>query len=176
MPKVIPNLRERLISGAKKVVNERGYSNLTVRQVANDCKIGVGTIYNYFISKENLVVAFMLEDWNKTLRNIEDRIAEDSSAKNIIFTLCREIEGYIEAHRSVFDDEEARKVFSANLEKHEILIKQIAKFVAPVCKEVPGGDREFLAEYISESVLSWVIDGKSYHTFYPIIKLLLVEE
>ena len=61
MPKIIDNLREALIKEAKYQVNKYGYAGMTIRSVAKECGIGIGTIYNYFKSKEDLILAFMHE-------------------------------------------------------------------------------------------------------------------
>ena len=55
MPKIIENLREQLLSEAKKQVKERGYAATTVRSVAKACGLGTGTVYNYFKSKDMLI-------------------------------------------------------------------------------------------------------------------------
>ena len=59
MPKIIENLENRLISEAKKQIAEAGYNAVTIRSVAKACGVGVGTVYNYFESKEALLAAFM---------------------------------------------------------------------------------------------------------------------
>ena len=63
MPKIIPELRERFIAAARKRVLEDEGHDVTIRQVARDCDTAVGTVYNYFSSKEALMAAVMLEDW-----------------------------------------------------------------------------------------------------------------
>ena len=62
MPKIIENIKEQIIEEAKRQLFENGYAKTTIRSVAKACGIGVGTIYNYFPSKEMLISAFMLDD------------------------------------------------------------------------------------------------------------------
>ena len=48
MPKLIEQLREKLLFEAKKQIYEQGYSKTTVRSVTAALGVGVGTVYNYF--------------------------------------------------------------------------------------------------------------------------------
>ena len=50
MPKIIENIREKILEEAKCQVMESGYASMTIRSVANACGVGVGTVYNYFKS------------------------------------------------------------------------------------------------------------------------------
>ena len=63
MPKIIENIREALLVEAKRQIAERGYQNTTIRSVAKECGVAVGTVYNYFKSKDMLIASFILEDW-----------------------------------------------------------------------------------------------------------------
>ena len=70
MPKIIENLQSKLIEEAKKQIEEAGYGAMTIRSVAKACGVGVGTVYNYFSSKEELVATHLLEDWNRCIAAI----------------------------------------------------------------------------------------------------------
>jgi len=62
MPKRIENLRENILACAKKEMLAQGFDALNIRNVARGCGIAVGTVYNYFPSKDMLAAAVMLED------------------------------------------------------------------------------------------------------------------
>ena len=64
MPKLLPQIRENALVETRRVLNEEGYDALTMRTVAASCGIAVGTLYNYFPSKEYLTGCVVLEDWN----------------------------------------------------------------------------------------------------------------
>jgi AcrR family transcriptional regulator len=67
MPKKLENVRELLLLEARRQAEENGYGAVTVRSVAKECGIGLGTVYNYFPSKDMLIASFILEDWEKSL-------------------------------------------------------------------------------------------------------------
>ena len=71
MPKIIENLRARLMEEAKRQIAESGYAFMTMRSVAKGCGVGVGTVYNYFPSKERLIATHLLEDWQSCLEAIQ---------------------------------------------------------------------------------------------------------
>jgi len=54
-------VRSRIIATAIELFSRNGIANVTVEQIAEDADIGKGTVYNYFETKEDIVVAFMVE-------------------------------------------------------------------------------------------------------------------
>ena len=63
MPKIIDGLQMQILKEAKPQAFKNGYSKMTIRSVAKACDIAVGTIYNYYPSKEFLMASFILLDW-----------------------------------------------------------------------------------------------------------------
>ena len=71
MPKIIPELRERFVAAARRQMLDGEDHDFTIRQVARDCRTAVGTVYNYFPSKEALITAVMLKDWQACCAEME---------------------------------------------------------------------------------------------------------
>lgn len=65
MPKIIPNIRENIIKSAHRQLNEGGYARLSLREIAKDCNIALGTTYHYFQNKQDLAIAVLNDDWEK---------------------------------------------------------------------------------------------------------------
>jgi TetR/AcrR family fatty acid metabolism transcriptional regulator len=53
-------IRERIIAKGVELFSRQGIADVTVDQIAEAADVGKGTIYNYFPSKEHIVVAFMV--------------------------------------------------------------------------------------------------------------------
>ena len=73
MPKIIHNLRESILEAAAHLLNEKGYEDFNMRDLAIRCKIGVGTVYNYFPHKTNLIQALSEDYWNRFFEDWDDR-------------------------------------------------------------------------------------------------------
>lgn len=171
MPKIIENVRQTLLSEAKKQITERGYAGTTVRSVAAACGLGVGTVYNYFPSKDMLIASFMAEEWFECLERMKKA---SGGAENVLRCVCAELKAYSESYRGLFKDTDAAKVFATVFaERHKQLRNQIAELVLPLCTESSVNDKAFLADYIAESLLSWIVSGKDFAQLYPVIKKLL---
>ncbi len=69
--------RDRIISAAIKIFSQRGIEEATVDEIASAADVGKGTIYNYFQTKEEIVVAFFVD----LEREIQKRVAGFASAK-----------------------------------------------------------------------------------------------
>lgn len=80
MPKIISNLENKIFDAAKSELKKKGYKNLSVRAIADKCSIALGTIYNYYPSKEILVAMIINEDWEKKLASV---IKESSKAESL---------------------------------------------------------------------------------------------
>ena len=63
MPKIIPELKSSLIQAARKSLLESEMHDISVREIARECGTAVGTVYNYFSSKEALIAEAMMSDW-----------------------------------------------------------------------------------------------------------------
>ena len=71
MPKVIKDLDKKIIEVATKQLFEKGYAKMTMRSISDECGIAVGTLYNYYKSKNIIVADVMLVDWSSMIKENE---------------------------------------------------------------------------------------------------------
>jgi AcrR family transcriptional regulator len=171
MPKIIENVKEQLLAEAERQVKEFGYSKTTVRSVAGACGLGVGTVYNYFPSKDVLIASFMLEDWQRTLTKM--RSVDSREPRGVILAVYDSLGGFIDSHRSLFSDKEAAKSFGAShTGYHKLLRRQIADIVLPVLSKTEE-NVAFLSEFIAESLLTWTMEGRDFDDIYSILESII---
>lgn len=168
MPKIIENIRERLLEEAKKQIEENGYAKTTIRSVAVACGLGVGTVYNYFESKDQLIASFMAEDWLSLLEELNKSTSADD--KYVLESIFHALTAFIQRYKSLFCDKDAEKVFlTAFSQRHKQLRSQLAAILRPICDQSSITNGEFLSEYVAESLLTWTIAGKSFEEQYEIL-------
>ena len=78
-----------ILDAALRTFAKRGYSDTKVAEIATEAGVAEGTLYNYFQSKEELLLALFDEKWNIIINDIRKKInrLEDPNDKlKAIFT------------------------------------------------------------------------------------------
>ena len=169
MPKIIENLREQLLEETKKQILDRGYANTTIRSVAKACGVGVGTVYNYFESKEMLVASFVFERWKAYLDAMENLPTSDP--RKLLEGVYNLLKDFSEENKGLFCDPDAvKQVSTGPSDRHKMLRAQIAAYVLPVCV----GDRaQFISEFIAEALITWSVENVDFEALYPLIERVI---
>lgn len=170
MPKIIENLQARLVAEAKKQVEESGYAAVTIRSVAKACGVGVGTVYNYFSSKDELLATYMLEDWNKCVAAINAVSTYSNDAAAVSRCVWDQLRIFAQLHKAVFQDAAAAIGFAGSHSSyHGILREQLA---IPLRRFCPS---DFAADFIAEALLTWTMAGRNFDEIYGMIRKLFKE-
>ncbi len=169
MPKVIEKVREQLLEEVRRQLTEQGYAKTTIRSVAGACNLGVGTVYNYFESKEMLIATVVAEDWKNCMENFN---YSPTNIKETLKHLYDMLQTFTEQHKTLFSDPEAMKKFASSFShRHGILRNQIAQILLPFCKAKQ--DPEFLSQFIAEALLTWFVAKVPFEKLYTILENLL---
>jgi len=169
VPKIIKNIRKQLLAEAKKQIAQRGYSDTTIRSVASACGVGVGTVYNYFPSKEMLVATSVYEDWKNYLSDIEKLPADEPYT--LLKGIYQSLQKFAEENQKLFSDADAAKLVSVSFaDHHKMLRDQIAAFVLSLCED---SSPQFTAEFITEALIRWSTENVDFETVYPLLAKVL---
>ena len=77
-------LRARIISTGIDIFSRHGIANVTVDHIADMADIGKGTIYNYFPTKEDIVVAYMVDLEPKIQAKVRQLSTSKKSLESIL--------------------------------------------------------------------------------------------
>lgn len=173
MPKVIENVRGQLLTEARKQISEQGYAKTTIRSIANGCKIAVGTVYNYFPSKEMLIASFVADDWYRCMKPFHETPPRD--AEDVLHRIFDMLRDFSAGHRALFTDPDAEKAFSAIFStRHRQLRDQLAALILPFCTD--DASPSFLSSFLAESVLTWTMAGEPFDRIFSVLGKLLPKQ
>ncbi len=167
MPKIITDLEGQLIAETKRQLEENGYRAVTIRSIAKGCGVGVGTVYNYFPSKDSLIATHLLEDWRNCVAAIEKVSSDATEPSQVVACIYFQLRDFAGRHSAIFRDEAATASFSGSFSQyHGLLRSQLAKPLQKFCRDA------FSAEFIAESLVTWTMAGKTFEELYDILEKL----
>lgn len=170
MPKIISCTKDDIIAEAKRQASENGYSNLSIKSIASACGVAVGTIYNYFPSKDMLVASFILSEWFEVLCKIEKELDENNiEGIEGIRLIYDELVAFNESYRFIFCDRATVWKPRYNMpDRHKLLKEQIAALITKT-----SGAEEDTADFIAENLLSYSVEETKFDKIEKFIKKLI---
>ncbi len=76
-------LRQCLLDCARRIECAEGADGLSIRKLAAEANIAIGTVYNYFESKQEVLLAMTEEYWNDALREMQGSITAERFSEQI---------------------------------------------------------------------------------------------
>lgn len=157
MPKVIENPREKILAEADRQMRDVGYHAMTIQSIAKACGVGVGTVYNYFSSKDDIIIACVAADWMACMATIRTVAKYSPTCEAVIHCMYDQLYAFGVAHDHIFQDSAAANAVDGAIYRHmKTLSAQLAEILQKFCEK----DGE--AQLIAEALLIWVRTGKSY--------------
>ena len=156
------------------MLQEDGGRMLTIRNVAATCHVAVGTVYNYFRSKDELMAHVMLEDWHTTMAAMQSAAA---SAPDVM-TGLRGVYDALYAFQALYH--EAWRHYAASndaasniIQRHGLLIGQLVEVLTPMLARLHACWTAYLPTFLAETLLSASTRGEgSFDTIVPILTRL----
>ncbi len=167
MPKILNDPKNNMLAETERLLKSGGYNAVTVRAVAQGCGVGVGTVYNYFKSKEALLAEYLLTDWRTCIAAMEQASGGPEAVAHCIY---KQLSHYAESHMSIFTDEAAKGSFAGSFgQYHGMLRSQLA---APL---LPFSRHTFAAEFMAEALITWTMAGKEFCEIWELLAPLIKE-
>lgn len=82
--------KKYILETAKKVFIEKGYKDVTMKDIVDACEISRGGLYLYFSSTEELFSEVMQMETQETDDVFSEKISEDATATEILFLFLKE--------------------------------------------------------------------------------------
>jgi AcrR family transcriptional regulator len=109
MPKGIPlteieldRRRHEISNAAMKVFVEKGFTETSMRDIANASRVGKSTIYDYFPSKDEILIAYVVDEVGHMTAAAEEILAQDLSAGEKFRRILRKHMEYLLTNKSLY--------------------------------------------------------------------------
>ncbi len=158
MPKIIDEAHEKILGSAKRMMFEKGYGALSLRSVAKECGVAVGTIYNYFDSKDDLITAIIQKDWDGTLHEMKKTCQRAENIREGLLGIYHLIDCFCRVYENVWHQYSSiGGAFNVVSERHGLLLKQVSDQIISLLKRFNYKKDIEIAPLLAEMLLSSVM-------------------
>ncbi|WP_048602110.1 TetR/AcrR family transcriptional regulator [Rubeoparvulum massiliense] len=160
MARMIENPRQLIMEHAKEIMYKEGYKKLSMRNVAKSCKIALGTIYNYYPTKADLVTEMMEEYWIEYFHTLKQsttqRLDLFSRLKQVYMELSKFLNTFKEVWLSadLYDTPESLK---KSLEREDIYMEKLVRFVESILLEEEKSNPSFHLRFSSYEIATFIV-------------------
>lgn len=162
---------EDILKVSRKIISEKGLSFLSMRAVAAECGISVGSVYNYFPSKTELIRLTVESVWKEIFRPLEE-INQVGNFACFVQNIFGAISEGSEKYRSFFSMHSLSFASFASEDKAESrqLMERYFKFLKDKMLSALEAD-----ENVRENIFTDGFSAKEFtdHVFTLLIALLL---
>ncbi len=161
--------RDAILDTSAKLFNEHGYSEVSIRDIAQACGMTNAALYYHFKNKEDLFLAMLQRDHEKTLEALHEAahgpgdLREDLKQLVAVYTriACQRRQSFQSVGRDLRNMENARG--------HKLFAEMRTSFLRPLedrlvqaqaAAEIQAGDVHLYARLLHGMIMSLTYDGK----------------
>ncbi len=172
--KRVGNKRARIIAAAAKLFGDKGYHDTTTAEIAESAGVAAGTIYIYFSSKEELLVAVFEEFLGRHMEQLREGVEREKTPRDKLMRLLTH------GLELMQNNPDSARIFLSQLRQSTKMITTVSKRSSRAYKDIiekvltdcarAGACREIDVPAVASMlfgayqsiVLDWVADGCSY--------------
>lgn len=155
MPKQITDVKNKLLDAAEKILKTEGYEALSMRKIAKECSIAVGTVYNYVQNKEELVALVMMEDWTQALSDMAGCVQKSESVTQGMCGIYQALQSFVEKYRDVWTQYSQMGGSSSAISSHHMILRsQIDEQIQKLMENFEQQQLLGLSPLLAEMVLA----------------------
>src|SRR5258708_38907969 len=94
--------RNAILDAAEAVIADRGFHAARIHDIAERARIAVGTVYNHFRTKEEVLRALLEERSEGLRRELAPASGEPASFEKKLTARLSRVLAYVDRHRSFF--------------------------------------------------------------------------
>lgn len=180
------NLKEKILASAKGIALEEGISKINIRSVAEKSGVSIGTVYNYYPKKADLLVAVIEDFWLGALAEIDFKTLGDKN----FYEKIQEVYNNLYAYFHNFKENWLEQIFLIDEKEKKLGRKKETEYFAKICTMIislmdkdenisekiwqNGISKEKMAEFILDNmILMFKKDESDFEFFLAILKKIM---
>ncbi len=92
------NTQDAIVLSARKLFVEKGYSSTTMGEIADNAEVAVGTLYNYFKSKSEIVLTIVSQDSSGLLQPYTPEELDSLEVEELIWKFTSKLLNFLAAY------------------------------------------------------------------------------
>lgn len=168
MRKKDDGLKEEIMRQARAIISKEGPEGINMRGIAAGAGIATGTLYNYFASKEEILLALTQDYWEKTLADLKCQIGGEGFICQLeeLYVLLRKglkTAGMLMGSRKKVEVTGRERMKSMQLVLGELVMELLEKDEAICTKEGVWSQsftREGYAAFVTENIIFLLRSGQ----------------
>ena len=154
--------KEAIMQVCRRIVAEKGLTALNMRLVTDECHIALGTLYNYYADKEELVLATVESIW-RDIFHADQRCVTDVSFSDYVADLYARIRRGAEAYPDFLTGHSISIASSKRGEARSAMEHTFAHMKAGMLEvlraEQSVRENTFTASFSQEKFVDFVLDS-----------------
>lgn len=135
MPRIIKDVEQSVFKAVMDVVTSEGIDQLSMKRIAKSSGIAVGTLYNYFPDREELISKAILYSWNQSFQALDaildqdkDSISKWTTFHETLYTemMKRKGVGHELIRQQVISDDVNREILKGLSSRYCLLFEELA--------------------------------------------------
>lgn len=180
------NLKEKILASSKGIASEQGISKINIRSVAEKSGVSIGTVYNYYPKKADLLVAVIEDFWLEALAEIDFKTLGDKN----FYEKIQEVYNNLYAYFHNFKENWLEQIFLIDEQEKKLGRKKETEYFAKICTMIislmdkdenisdkvwqNGISKEKTAEFILDNmILMFKKDESDFEFFLAILKKIM---
>lgn len=175
---------DKILASAKAILATNGAAALTMREIAKGAGVALGTTYNYFANKDEIVLALVEDFWSRAVAKTAELPAQSSFSQEYrLFyeILLSEFSSFQQDWLSLLKSMKNQEKTEGRRRELEIQSQLYCQVYAMLERyffdETAGISRENFARYITESTFGFLVLNKTdISVFLDVVQLVLDRE
>ncbi|SFD24215.1 TetR/AcrR family transcriptional regulator [Clostridium uliginosum] len=140
MSRIIENPKQLILTRAKEILYNEGYEKFSMRTLSKKCDIALGTIYNYYPTKKELIIEMMTDYWKEHFYVLEDIVNSDDTLYIKLNEIFNKLSIFIKTFKEIWlkpEFYENPDYIKNSLEKENIYMEKLVNMIENILlKEV----------------------------------------